>query len=187
MKKLVLVLMAVAVLGSLSFAQKGAMSLGGGLGLFMPMGDFADVANMGFGIIPQFEYTMNEKINLTGNIGYVSWGGESINLGSYGTWEYSFHDIPILAGAKYYFGEGKMKPYGMAKFGMHMFGVTVKVAGISESASETYFGFDFGGGMEMPINEKMHFDMAGAFQTIMSEGSSSNNLVIFAGIKYLLK
>lgn len=187
MKKLALVLMAVAALGSMSFAQKGAMSIGGGLGLLMPMGDFADVANMGFGILPQFEYSMNEKLNLTGTVGYVSWGGESVTVPYLGTWEYSFHDIPILAGAKYYFGEGKMKPYGMAKFGMHMFGVSVEVAGVSESESETYFGFDFGGGMEMPINEKMNFDLSGAFQTIMSEGSSSNDIVLFAGIKYLLK
>jgi len=196
MKKLLLVLLAVLAATSMSFAQKGQMTIGGLAGLYVPMGDFGDAAGTGFGILPQFEYKMNENVNLVGNIGYVSWGGKTIDMpyydyytGTYGTqeWEYSYHNIPIMAGAKYYFGNGKLKTYGMANLSMNMFGFTVEFMGESESESETYFGFGFGGGFEKPLNEKMNLDVAAAFESIASEGSSANSLVIKAGIKYFLK
>jgi len=175
-------LLAVATMAS----AQGKMSLGGNVGIYLPMGDFGDVANTGFGILPQFEYQWKPNVNLTGTVGYVSFGGESGTL--YGMqYEYSYSDMPILVGAKYYFGEGKMKPYAMAKTGLHMFKAEATVGGFSASASETYFGIDLGAGFEMPMGEKMNFDVAGGFESIFSEGESSNSLVISAGIKYFLK
>lgn len=195
MKRMALVLVALVALGSLSFAQN-KMTIGGNIGLYLPMGDWGDAAGTGFGILPQFEYTMNENINLVGNIGYVSWGGESIEMPVFDpvnwtytteTWEYSYHNIPIMFGAKYYLGKGGIKPYGMANISLNMFGYSVDANGETDSDSETYFGFGFGGGFEKPLNEKMSLDVAGTFESIASEGSSANDLVIKAGIKYNLK
>jgi len=70
---------------------------------------------------------------------------------------------------------------------MNMISATVEMFGISASASETYMGLGFGGGFEKALNEKMSLDIGGAYEMIMSEGESSNDLVIKAGIKYNLK
>lgn len=186
MKKLALVLIAVAALGTMSFAQKGAMSLGGDIGLFMPMGDAGDAYSMGFGFCPVFGYSLNEKMVITGTTGYVMWGGKEEIAGL----EYSASDIPIKGGVKYFFGTGKMKPFIQGEFGLHM--ITAKVEGtilgysFDESASETEMGFSFGGGFEMPMNEKVNFNLSGQYESIM-EDESFNNLVIKAGIVYKLK
>jgi opacity protein-like surface antigen len=194
MKKLVIVVCLLA-LASLASAQENKMSIGGLVGIYLPMGDFGDAAGLGFGVLPQFEYKMSPKLNLTGTVGYVMWGGKSVDLGTYYghpyTFKYTYHDMPILAGAKYYFGEGKMKPYGLAQLGFHMLGVTVdaEYMGVSASSSEsvTKLGFGIGGGLEMPINDKMNFDANAAYETIMTEGTSSTDIVIKAGIKYFLQ
>jgi outer membrane protein W len=191
MKKLALVLLAVAALGSMSYAQKGAMSIGGDVGLFMPTGDMGDLLSMGFGICPNFSYMMNEKLAITGTVGYVMWGAKEEIMGL----EISFTDMPIKAGAKYYFGEGKMKPYGLGEFGFHM--LTAKREGtedlgilgtyeVDESSSSTEIGISFGAGFEMPMNEKMALNVLAQYESIMDD-ESFNNIVIKAGIKYDLK
>jgi|GEM_PF-669205 len=192
MKKLLLVLVALLAVTSMSFAQKGKMAIGGDLGILMPMGDNADFYSMGFGLCPTFDYMMNEKMAITGTIGYVSWGAKEEILGI----EYSISDIPIKAGAKYYFGNGKVKPYGLGELGFHM--MSFKAEGtmdlgiygtyeVDESVSESYLGFAFGGGFEYPMNEKMSLNVLGQYESIMAEGDAFNNFVIKAGIKYNLK
>ncbi len=187
MKKLALVLMAVAALGSLSFAQKGAMAIGGDVGLFLPMGDAGDVYSMGFGVLPNFSYMMSENLALTGTVGYISWGAKEEIAG----WDYSLSDIPIKAGVKYFFGQGKMKPFVIGEAGLHMISATVKgtILGYSfdESASETDFGFAAGGGIMMPMGEKMDLNLCGEYESIMTEGESTNNLAIRAGLVFKLK
>ena len=191
MKKMALVLVALVALGSLSFAQKGAMSIGGDVGLFMPTGDMGDLLSMGFGICPTFQYGMNEKLAITGTVGYVMWGAKEEILGL----ETSFTDMPIKAGAKYYFGEGKMKPYGLGEFGFHMLKANVKgtidmgwlgTYEVDESVSSTEIGISFGAGFEMPMNEKMDLNVLAQYESIMDE-ESFGNIVIKAGIKYDLK
>lgn len=186
MKKLVLVLLAVLAVSTVSFAQKGSMAIGGDLGILLPMGDMGDVLSMGFGICPTFDYMMNEKLALAGTVGYVSWGAKEEIAGL----ETSFTDIPIKAGAKYYLGAGGMKPYLLGEFGIHMLTASVKgtIMGYSfdESASETDMGFAVGGGMEMPMGEKMKLNFLAQYESIF-EDESFNNLVIKVGIKYALK
>ncbi len=191
MKKMTLVLVALVALGSLSFAQN-KMTIGGDVGLFLPMGDMGEWYSMGFGVCPTFDYAMNENLSITGTIGYVSWGAKEEIFGI----EYSVSDIPLKAGAKYYFGGGTgIKPYGIGELGFHM--LTSKAEGtfsylgytmeIDESASETKMGLGFGAGFEYPMNEKMALNVLGEYETIMTEGDAFNNFVIKAGIKYNLK
>jgi opacity protein-like surface antigen len=193
MKKLVLILVALVAVGSLSFAQN-KMTIGGDLGLFLPNGDAGDWYSMGFGFCPTFDYAMNENLSITGTIGYVSWGAKEEIFGI----EYSTTDIPLKAGAKYYFGKGSsIKPYGIGELGFHM--LTFKSEGtyvdpyygysisLDASASETKLGLGFGAGFEYPMNEKMALNVLGEYETIMTEGDAFNNIVIKAGIKYNLK
>lgn len=190
MKRGLLILLTIAVLGTLSFAQKGTMAIGGDVGLFIPTGDAGDVYSMGFGICPVFKYMLSDKLGLTGTTGYVMWSGKEEIMGI----EYSASDIPIKGGVKYYFGTGNMKPYVQGEFGLHM--VTGKAEGtfsymgytttINESSSETEMGFSFGGGFEMPMGEKMNLNVLAQYESIMEE-ESFNNIVIKAGLVFNLK
>ena len=120
--KLLLSVMLLAVLftGFIN-AQSQWISIGGNIAL--PMGDFADVANLGFGGTATYERSFTP--NIVGQIyaGYLTFGGEDIP----GTSDsYSSSMIPIMAGAKYFFQPGKGF-YANGLLGVHMFTADVDV------------------------------------------------------------
>jgi hypothetical protein len=135
MKKLLLSIVAVVAISSASFAQ-GRFSVGAELGL--PMGDFGDAAGIGFGGSLRYEGTINDNLNWTGTLGYLTFS-EKDNSGL------KVSMIPVQAGVKYYFTESFSGFYGAAELGVHMvkskfegefFGVPVSV---SESSTEFSF------------------------------------------------
>ena len=66
MKKLLLVLVAIAMVSSLVSAQdlwgEGKMSGGGGVGLALPMGSVGDVYGMGFGGFLLGQFGLNPEL-----------------------------------------------------------------------------------------------------------------------------
>lgn len=102
MKQLLGLLVVTVLVTSLATAQfgpdKGKMTLGPALELSLPMGDFSDMASFGVGATARFEYGLQPKIALTGNIGYIWFSGESNEA-----YDYSVSAIPLIAGIKYSF------------------------------------------------------------------------------------
>ena len=102
MKQLLGLLVVTVLVTSLATAQfgpeKGKMTLGPALELALPLGDFSDLASFGVGGTARFEYGLQPKIALTGNIGYIWFSGESTEL-----YDYSISAIPLIAGVKYSF------------------------------------------------------------------------------------
>lgn len=143
-----------------------AVTFGANLELAMPMGDFADWANMGFGGTVQAEYEVNEMIIATGSVGYLMWSGKD-------AWEdmdYKWSCIPIKAGGKYLIGDSGL--YGIFELGMYMF--TIKAdydspwGSFKIDESESEFGFAPGIGYQMPLgNNKLdislQYEIAGDF------------------------
>ena len=159
MKKLFVVLFVVVLLGGFSVMakQKGDMAVGGGLEISLPTdSDFQNFAGTGFGVTAQFNYVYSEKITLLGTTGYIKWAGED-----YGYYSYAYSEIPLKAGAKYYFMDNV---YGLAELGMHMYRFSMDYTGTdyygfgSHSDSNTEIGIAIGVGYEHPINEKLTFD-----------------------------
>ncbi|MEO8400141.1 MAG: hypothetical protein ABI550_10090, partial [Ignavibacteriaceae bacterium] len=111
MKKLLVVLFAVLLFGSISYSQTPPMSIGVGANLALPIGNFSDVAGTGFGVTGTFEMKFLPNFTGTGTIGYIKWGGKD-----FPNFSYSYSGIPILVGGKYYFTP--VTPvYGMAQIG----------------------------------------------------------------------
>lgn len=154
MKRISIIMVVLALSGSVLFA--GGLSYGINGELAMPMGDFGDMANMGFGGTVQGEYAINEQIIGTASAGYLMWSGKD-------AWEdmdYSWTCIPIKAGAKYAFGP----LYGIFELGIYMFSFEFDYEfmgySISGDDSSSEFGFAPGIGYQMKLGEKMKLDLS---------------------------
>jgi len=77
---------------SVAAAGGKKMLFGADLAVGIPVGDLADGAGIGLGILPRFEFTLAPRLALTGRAGYV-YHLEKNSL--------KFSEIPVLAGVKY--------------------------------------------------------------------------------------
>lgn len=166
-------------------AQSGQMAVGGGVVIAMPMGNFGDVAGMGFGATARGEYSLNKQMSIVADIGYITYGEEIDG------WSYS--QIPIMAGVKYYFPGGF---YGLGQFGIHMIswdfeyttpsynigGYNFPGETISSDDSESKIGFNLGGGYETKVGN-MILDLSAQLSVI----EDANQLMLRAGLKFPLK
>lgn len=153
MKKSLIVIFALLFAVTVN-AQNINLSVGGELA--MPMGAFGDAAGIGFGGTVRGEYPINDQLVGIADVGYLMWGGETIDLGSFGKITTDYSAIPIQVGAKYYFDKGF---YALAQVGLHMFtfDATSKITFFgsttesSTSTSESKFGAGVGAGYELPL------------------------------------
>jgi len=181
MKKFGSVLIVLFFLATSLFAQKGKMQAGGQVGLSIPVGTLSDFANIGFALQGNFLYGIHPDIDLTGSLGYVSWGTDADNV--------SAHSVPLTFGARYYFQRGNFSPYGLAELGLHFGGVSVDIpsfsvggisyGGGSTGGSSTDFGLGLGGGFLYDLGN-FKLDVTAKFNII----SDTNNLLIMAGVLF---
>jgi hypothetical protein len=145
MKKL-LMSAAIIVLAVGVNAQKGSddvkkVKFSAGLEAALPLGDFGKAYSFGIGATAQVDYNVAENLDLTGNVGYISFSGKTISTPAVtvgGTVIFpatnvkvpSVGYIPVLVGAKYLFSENI---YGSAQLG-----VTIASAKGSSSSVFTY-------------------------------------------------
>ncbi len=157
-----------------------SLGVGGGIGL--PMGNFGDAAEMGFGGLVRGEYPMGD-MNLTFTTGYLMFGGKEIGSPGFMI-KTSWSAIPLLFGSKYYFGDGL---YGMAEVGLNMLTVKIEMdifgaKGESE-ASESKIGYSAGVGYELPLGDAMKLDLGVKYQALASDASF---IGVFALVKFAL-
>lgn len=74
----------------------------------LPTGDLSTISGFGYGISVQGEYKETSTLGLTGSIGFLNYAGKSISVNVNGT-SYtnnysSTTQVPVLVGAKLYFG-----------------------------------------------------------------------------------
>ena len=143
MKKILTLFAAVIMLFSITEmnAQKRMTSpiyVGGETGLSIPMGDFGDVANMGFLFQGFVNFLVTPNISLNGSIGYYTWGFDVEN------YDGSFYNIPIMVGGHYEIPLQGLTPFFGAELGLNFVGSSdVEYNGfqIAEGDSDTEFGF----------------------------------------------
>lgn len=164
-KRLMIFALVLFAFSSLVYAQN--LTYGANLELAMPMGDFSDMASMGFGGSAQAEYAINEQVTGIGSIGYLMWGGKD----NYKDMDYSWSCIPIKAGAKYALGESGL--YGVLELGIYMFsyeydfeyvGFYDETYHITGDESESEIGFAPGIGYQMPFMEKYKLDFSAQYE-----------------------
>ena len=185
MKKLFILLFAIVLLAGTTQAQKGSMAVGVQAGVALPMGTFGDAVNMGFGGTGTFQYMVTNNIGLTGSLGYLTFSYDD----AFG-FDGSYSVIPVLFGARYYFGESKTKFYALANLGIYSESVsytyTYELFGVPYtqdiSASDSDFGFAFGAGIKLPIGKTMCFDANAKYNIVSSDGW----IDIMAGVDFAL-
>ena len=132
MKKLFLVLVAIALVASFANAQqfwgKGKMSWGGGAELSLPMGNLGDVSGFGFGPFGKFQYGMNDDILLMGSLGYTYWTKKNDLT--------SASAVTFLVGGKY----NLSSQVGKGEIGLYFTSITESIPSVS------YLGYTYGGG-----------------------------------------
>lgn len=184
MKKL-MVLFSICILiftASELDAQKkgqGRMFLGGEAGISVPMGDFGDAVNMGFGLNALFHYFVIPNLAINTSLGYWTWGYD-------GDVDGSLTDIPWFFGAFYeFYGDG-FNPIIGADLGLHFLsGSDVEYQGITiyKGDSDTKFGFSPYAGAAIPISDGWDFRGILKFN-IVEDGNHFN---IQFGVRKALK
>jgi hypothetical protein len=161
MKKVILSVLFVVVAFGAAFSQDGRFS--GGLELGLPVGSFGDIANIGFGASARYEAAIQDKLNWTGTLGFLSFGGKSFSGFSYG----SSTIIPIQGGIKYYLTEsfngfyvGGELGFSIATFSTPSFSVFGQSVG-STSTSSTKFSIAPGAGYHLG-----NLDFSARFQVV---------------------
>ncbi len=142
MKKIALLFIALMFVVSTSNAQKGAMKVEPSLVLASSHAG----TGMGFGANGTFFYGINDNVDLTGTLGYITW--------SYDGWDGNLSTVPVLFGGRYSFGDQSgFTPYASAELGVHFMSFSYEIAAIpgwseatTESFSDTQFGLGIGGG-----------------------------------------
>lgn len=152
MKFLTLLLLSFLLLFGTINAQKGVMKIEPSLAVVFPS---SEGLSTGFGINGTFFYGINESVDLTGSLGYISFGSEYSDG--------SFSSIPLLVGGRYKFDvEGNITPYGTVEIGFHFASVSYDIdygyGSQSYSASSTEFGFGIGGGAYFPVGDNLLID-----------------------------
>ncbi|GIK62042.1 MAG: outer membrane beta-barrel protein [Ignavibacteriota bacterium] len=181
MKKILAVLFVLLLVAGYTNAQ-GKIALGVNAGIALPMGDFGDGYDMGFGGNALFAYHVNPNVDVTGSAGYLTWSGKDALDGS------TFSSIPVMVGARYLFGQGQFHPYIGAELGMHFsnFDYEYELMGVTYSGSESdsYFGFGAGAGFLYRVGNNMDLDVNAKFNSISSEGSASNYVSVMVGLLF---
>lgn len=167
MKKTISILFVVLFAFAINAQSKMSVGVGGNLAL--PMGSFGDAANMGFGGGAKFEYTLQSNLHLTASAQYLMFGAKDDIVGV----EWSI--IPILAGAKYYFGQNF---YSMAEVGMNLYNTKATInlpffGKTTVEASGSDFGFAGGVGYELPMG-KNALDLSVKYQSYASSTTAIN-------------
>lgn len=150
--------------------------LGGEIGLGIPTGDFADAVNTGFGVNGVFTYFLQRDLLLTGTLGYWSFSK------SQGGFDLTFTTIPLNIGFNYRFGITNVIPFIGAETFLFFNTATVKYYGVSDSDSETKFGFVPLFGFAYNINPTLEFRGTLKYHIIFTEGSNTTFLGILLGL-----
>lgn len=185
MKKLMsifTILVVVTIASGLTNAQS-KMGISVQAGVFLPTGDFGDGAGTGFGGTGTFVYDVSPMFQVTGSVGYATWGPKNDLPSGY---DYSLSTVPVLVGGRYSFGKDNFMPYVLAELGVHFLSSTVESPFGKFSDSSTKFGFAPGVGFVYKFNPKVGLDVNVKYDIITTEGSSTTYVGVNAGVLFAI-
>jgi outer membrane protein W len=172
MKKTITLL--AVVMAFFTFSASAQISVGATIGAQMPLGDFGDGFNTGYGINAVGKYDLNEQMKVGLNIGYNSFGTDIDDI--------SASITPITGLFEYYLPMEGFKPYVGADLGLY----SIKVEAFGESSSDTYLGFAPTAGALYDFSEQLSFSANLKYNYISSDDGSSAYLGINVGVMYTL-
>jgi len=97
-----------------AFALTPAFSqFSAGLNLGLPSGNWSNYEGAGFGVDVRYEAPIQDKLNWTASVGFLSFSGKNYQ----GFSASGITAVPILGGVKYYFQKSNAGFYGAADIG----------------------------------------------------------------------
>jgi len=178
-KLIAITFVAILISSQYSVAQNGRFSLGAEVGI--PMGDFGDAANAGFGGSIRYEMPLSGNLALTGTVGYMVFSGKDQTILGFTIKGSDWSMIPIQVGAKYYFTEQQNGFYGMVELGVHSssikspeytttyFGVPITVPSATATSTDLSYAPELG-------YHLANIDLGLRYQMISTSGSSTSYL-----------
>lgn len=97
MKKFYALLTVLLLAASINYGQTGASA---GVNLGLPMSDFGDISNPGFGFSVQLESAIVPKVSLYANLGLLLYSGKERTLSATQTSKVGHTVYPLMAGLK---------------------------------------------------------------------------------------
>ncbi|WP_461532230.1 outer membrane beta-barrel protein [Sinomicrobium sp.] len=171
----IVILSAVFALSAVLYGhaqQKGDISINGGVDVGMPMGDFGDAFDIGFGATVKGLYNLNESGQLGITLGYMGFGAKDNGSGV----DASLGIIPIFALYRHHIGKLYLEP----QLGFSLNKAKVKASGIgSMSASDNSFGYAVGVGYM--INS---IDLSLRYQGLSQAGEGSGFIGLRVGYNF---
>ena len=152
MKKIYLLLFVLFISAASMFAQRPGISIGGNV--YFPVGDWAEIANTGFGGSVSYEHPFGKNIMGVIYSGYTSFSSDIEG--------FSWTAIPLLAGAKFYFTP-KNDWYAAVLIGANFVTAdyTSSLGDASESSTEFAGNANFG--YEIKTSDKGAVDISAGF------------------------
>ena len=131
-----------------SYSKAKNITFGAGAGLGIPLGDWADAYNIGFGLKGNVFYSIRPLIDIVGNIElYRFTGGVEGSMGGIKyEWDYSLTRLCFAGDGRYTF-KGKFKFFAQAGLGLYYDMSKIKFDSESVSDNDTNVGLRFGGGI----------------------------------------
>ena len=164
--------------------------LGGALGATVPLGDFADGADLGFHLGGLIEYKPEAfPVNLRGEITYHRNGLKSDFFSDESP---IFDDIDgnvsmfnFIGNAIVPFGDpaSTARPYAIGGLGLYRLKFSGDVEGFDVSDTETKFGLNIGGGFTFNLSGFETFVEA-RFHSVFTEESNTNFIPLSFGFKF---
>jgi hypothetical protein len=152
-------------------------------GLQIPIGDFSNSAALGIGVSSTLEYLISQKKgvdwSLTGMIGYNYFSAnKDLPEGE----DYSYGDIPILVGLRFYLSKSDFRAYLGGELGIHL----LTIAHNDDEISDSYFGYAPIVGFKSYLTRSLDFDINVKLNSISSEGSSLSYVGFNFGVQFAL-
>ena len=152
MKNFYLILIVALTLSTSLFAQKPGISIGGNV--YFPVGDWAELANIGYGGSVTYEHPLGRNIAGVIYSGYTYFGGD--------TEGFNWTMVPLIAGAKFYFTP-KQDWYMAGLLGVSFLTLKTTFLEVENTESSTEFQGNVNFGYEVKTSEKGAVDISAGF------------------------
>lgn len=169
MKKVIIALMVLGVCGTSVFAGEWKKDGSVMLGMGIPSGDAGDVVDSGMAFGLDYDgYKINDNWSIAGAFNYINspkktTSGVDYELSTWGLSPYAKYSKDVDMGGK------KANLYGKAGIGYYSVTAKASIPGLSVEATDTKFGFNFGGGIAYPIADKMSLGLDLTYHMVYSD------------------
>lgn len=176
MKKLIVAITALAVIGMASNALAIGLTIGGGGGILLPLGDFGEATKLGYGFGGGVSIGVLPFLGIDVDFGYYL-GMKSKLIGTTKTTL-----IPITFGIHYnIISGGAFVPYVGGGGGFYL--MKTKIVGL-DSESYNKPGAYFGGGIAYFFSDKISLNVNPKLHIVFTDVSKTMFMTIGGGIGY---